>query len=211
MTASAHNTLRSERSDDEQLGELRLTVLPDVFNPVRMRTGQFFASMLDADVLASDTRVLDMGTGSGVCALAAARWATGVVAVDINAAAVECTRINARANGLEARVDVRHGDLFEPVGARIFDLVLFNPPFLVGAPQTDYDRAWRSTDVIPRFATALPRYLAPHGRALVLLSTFGNSVQLLEHFVDGGFSSRVFATRHYDNEVLTIFELSIRP
>ena len=49
-----------------------------------------------------------------------------------------------RMNQLEHRIDVRHGDLFEPVAGERFDLVLFNPPFLLGAPQDERDAAWRS-------------------------------------------------------------------
>ena len=48
------------------------------------------------------TRVLDYGCGSGVLAIAAGLWgARGIDAVDIDPAAVEATRSNARANAVE--------------------------------------------------------------------------------------------------------------
>ena len=102
-----------------------------------------------------DAEVLDMGTGSGVCAVIAARHARRVVAVDINAAAVRCARINALLNHVEQKIEVRHGDLFAPCAGERFDLILFNPPFLRGPPRDDRDRAWRSTDVAERFAAGL--------------------------------------------------------
>ena len=52
-------------------------------------------------------RVADVGCGSGVLAIAAARRGAGVVAVDIDADAVAVTRENAAVNGV--RLDVRHG------------------------------------------------------------------------------------------------------
>jgi ribosomal protein L11 methyltransferase len=59
--------------------------------------------------------VLDVGCGSGVLAIAAARLGFGpVLAVDVDAAAVDATRANAEANGVE--LDVRRAD------ARIDDL-----------------------------------------------------------------------------------------
>ena len=54
--------------------------------------------------------VLDLGCGSGVLAIAAAKLGMGpVVAVDHDAAAVEAARANARRNGVE--LDVRQGDV----------------------------------------------------------------------------------------------------
>ena len=88
------------------------------------------------------TRVLDVGTGSGILALAAARLgAASVLALDVSSVAVEAAQANARANGLEERVTVRLGSLEEASGER-YDLVVANiiarviadlAPALVGA------------------------------------------------------------------------------
>jgi methylase of polypeptide subunit release factors len=205
MTAPATRTARSDRLDLEYVGDLEIVVLPDVFNPVLMRTGEFFASVLMSAQIGPLERVLDMGTGSGVCALVAAQRARQVVAVDLNPAAVRCARLNAQLNRCAHKVDVRCGDLFAPVAGERFDLILFNPPFLTGTPQTDYDRAWRSMDAVPRFAAGLRQHLSDSGRALVLLSTFGEATQLIGHFSDYRLISRQFATRLYDNETLTLY------
>ena len=58
-----------------------------------------------------------------------------VTAVDINPDAVRCARINALQHHLETCIEVRQGDLFEPVQGERFDLVLFNPPFFRGQPR----------------------------------------------------------------------------
>lgn len=71
-------------------------------------------------------RVLDVGTGSGILALAAAKLgAAEVVAVDVDPVAVEVARKNADLNGLADGIRVLHGSLgqVEPAG---FDLVLAN-------------------------------------------------------------------------------------
>jgi HemK-related putative methylase len=200
------------RYDDfrvERFQGMSLLVTPSVLNPKVTRTGAFFASRIDARLVSPDAAVLDMGTGSGVCAIAAARYARRVVAVDINDAAVRCAQINALLNNLEHKIDVRHGDLFAPVAAERFDLILFNPPFFRGAPRDDRDRAWRSNDVVERFAADLSSHLEPSGSALVLLSTSGDPRSFLAEFRKHGFGISVLGTRRFINERLAIFKLTL--
>jgi release factor glutamine methyltransferase len=191
----------------ERVQGMPFVVTPSVFNPKVPRTGEFLASQLDSRLVQRDWEVLDMGTGSGICAVFAARYARRVVAVDINPAAVRCAGINSLLNHLEHKIDVRHGDLFAPVSEERFDLILFNPPFVQGPPRDDRDRAWRSNDVAQRFAAGLGAKLKPGGCALVLLSTFGDGGVFLEEFRRHDFEISVLAERRFVNERLTIFRL----
>ena len=199
------------RYDDfrvERINGMSFLVTPSVFNPKVPRTGEFLAALLDTDLVGRHHEVLDMGTGSGVCAVFAAKLAARVVAVDINPAAVRCSRINALLNGVEGKIDVRHGDLFAPVRGERFDFILFNPPFLRGTPQNDRDRAWRSADVGERFAAGLGAHLKPGGSALVVLSTFGDARHFLEEFSNQGLGISVLAERRFVNERLIVFRIA---
>ena len=72
------------------------------------------------------TGVLDLGTGTGLLALAAASLArTRVLAVDLNALAVKTARANVRLNQLEDSVMVVQGDALDLVHCRA-DLVVAN-------------------------------------------------------------------------------------
>ena len=209
--ALSYRLTGKDRYDDFRLERVRgvpFVVMPSVFNPKVPRTGEFLASRLDARLVGHDAEVLDMGTGCGVCAVFAAKHARRVVAVDINAEAVRCAGINARLNHQEAKIDVRQGDLFEPVRSERFDLVLFNPPFLRGTPRDDRDRAWRSSDVAERFAAGLGEHLKPGGSALMVLSSFGDSQTFLAAFRQQGFMLSVLAERRFVNEKLAIFKLT---
>jgi HemK-related putative methylase len=172
-----------------------------------MRTGAFFASRLNSQLLGRDADVLDMGAGSGVCSIVAAKFARRVVAVDINPEAVRCTRINALLNRVEDKVEVLHGDLFAPLVGRLFDVVLFNPPFLRRAPRSDADRAWASTDVAERFAASLESHLKPGGAALMLLSSFGGANMFLDELQRRGFDICMVAEREFVNEKLAVFKV----
>jgi HemK-related putative methylase len=182
-----------------------LMILPSVFNPRVLRTGAFFAEVISRHRLGQHGAVLDLGTGSGICAVFAARHARHVVAVDINRMAVRCAGMNAALNGV--RVECRHGDLFAPLTGQRFDAVLFNPPFLVGTPASERDCAWRSVDVAGRFAAGLDAHLAPGGRAYLLLSTFGDAcARFIEELAAHGYAMSAFAIRRYFNERVTVIE-----
>jgi len=76
-------------------------------------------------------------TTSFVCrpAVGSRNWSQHAfgMAVDINPVAVRCARANAVLNGLDDRIHVLEGDLFDPLpGNARFDLVAFNPPFFRG-------------------------------------------------------------------------------
>lgn len=184
-----------------------LLVLPQVFNPRLLRTGELLARTLDSVTVPRGSTVLDMGTGSGVGAIIAARWAGRVLAVDINPQAVRCARINVLLNRLEGRVEVLQGDLFDPVRGQKFDVILFNPPYYVGEPRDDLDRAWRSTSVLDRFASGIPEQLAPGGHALVVLSTDGEKEGFLEAFRANGLRAETVKEFDLINEVVTVYRL----
>jgi release factor glutamine methyltransferase len=186
---------------------LSILVLPDVLNPIVFRSGLLLADTLAALPRRAPTpsRALDMGTGSGIGALALARAGCSVVAVDVNPEAVRCARINALLNQLEERIDVREGNLFEPVSGERFDVVAFNPPFFEGTPSDLHDAAWRSTGVFERFAAQLPGHLAPGGLALVLLSNHGDEEKQCAALRAAGLEVSVHARRDYVSEVLTIW------
>jgi methylase of polypeptide subunit release factors len=194
----------------ERVGEVPFLVLPDVFNPVLFRTGPFLAEAVArlAPAPGPGRLALDMGTGSGVGAVFAARAGYRVLAVDINAEAVRCARINVLLSRLEAQVEVRQGDLFAPVAGETFDLVLFNPPFYRGVPKDALDHAWRGVDVFERFAAGLTAALAPGGQALVVVSTDGDAAGLLRALDAQGLTHTVAAQRDLGNEVLTIHAIT---
>jgi release factor glutamine methyltransferase len=195
----------------ERVDDVPLLILPQVINPVVLRTGELLARTIAessfADPPATDTTplALDMGTGSGIAAIFAARRGYRVIGVDINPEAVRCARINLLLNDVEDRVEIKEGDLFDAVRGSTFHLVTFNPPFLRGRPTSLYDAGWRSTDVLERFAAGLPTILAPDGRALVLLSTDGDEQGMLGALKAQHLLVAPVFRRDLGNELVTVY------
>lgn len=75
--------------------------------------------------------MLDLGCGSGIHALFAARHCDKVTAADISATAIAYTAFNARLNNID-NIECVEGSFFEPVAGRSFDLIVSNPPFVLG-------------------------------------------------------------------------------
>ncbi len=199
-----HNRLVIERG----LG-FPLVVLPGVFNPTLFRSTPFVLKCLDGELIGAGGRVLDLCTGSGALALAAAKRATSVVAVDINPEAVRCARINALLNNFDDRVEVRHGDLFAPVNGERFDLILCNPPYYEGTPKNTGQLAFYAGDFAKRFADGLPDHLTPDGCALVVLSSDGAESNFLDAFAAAGLTSEAVYQRNLISELLTLYRLRV--
>jgi ribosomal protein L3 glutamine methyltransferase len=76
--------------------------------------------------------LLDLCTGGGSLAILAARVFphARIDAVDLSADALAVARRNIDAHGLGARITLHEGDLFAPLGARRYDVILTNPPYV---------------------------------------------------------------------------------
>ncbi len=114
-------------------------------------------------------RVLDLGTGSGVQALHAARHGGQVVATDVNSRALHFTRLTMALSGL-AQVSTRQGSLFEPVGAELFDLIVSNPPFVIspGGRFTYRDGGMAGDDLCRSLVAGAGEHLEPSGYCQLL-------------------------------------------
>lgn len=204
---------RVRRYTIEYVDGVPIIVWPEVLNPVVFRSGELLARAIASEAVAAspagsaEPRILDMGTGSGICAIFAARRRFRVTAVDVNPEAVRCARINVMLNQLDEMVEVFQGDLFEPLAGRRFDLILFNPPFYRGEPKSRFDMAWRATDVFERFAAGLDGVLAPGGRAFILLSTDGDAKGMLTALEQNAFRIVPTLRHNYGNELMTIYQV----
>ena len=177
---------------------MRLLVLPGVLRP--LSDGRLLATQMRKQGLAPGARVLDMFTGSGALAIAAAQeGAAKVSAVDLSRRAALNARINAAINRVE--VEVLRGDLFAPLDGRRFDLILANPPYVPSAEATlpggGAALAWEGgrggRAVIDPFCDQVAEHLSPRGSAVLVQSSITGERQTVERLRAAGLAVRILA------------------
>jgi len=130
--------------------------------------------------------VLDMGTGSGILAIAAASKpeVLRVVAVDIDPKAIEAAQRKAKETGVSDNIEFHVGDLFEGLSDERFDWIVFNPPYLPSDGSAD-EASWSGGrtggEVVLRFLSEASGHLKPGGGILLVCSTLtGLDLERLE-------------------------------
>lgn len=118
---------------------------------------------------------LDLGVGCGIQTLYLLRHVRQVVATDISTRALEFTAFNVALAGVDStRVQLRRGNLLEPVAGQRFDLIVSNPPFVItppsvrqaGLPLMEYRDA--GGPILPALVRGLEDHLNPDGVAVML-------------------------------------------
>lgn len=157
--------------------DLVLTVDRRVLIP-RPETERLVQEVLDWAAGRADLQAVDVGTGSGAIALALATEGpfARVVATDVSPAALALARDNHQFSAPGSPVELRAGDLLEPVAGERFDVVVSNPPYIGDeeAPSLDPEvRDWEPAgalfagtgglDVIRRLVPQAAGVLAPGG------------------------------------------------
>jgi release factor glutamine methyltransferase len=178
----------------EDFRGLRLRVTPDVLIPRPETEGlvEWALELLDAmsadwgraAAISGPPLMADIGAGSGAiaCALAAARPAVQVFAVEASPAALAVAAKNVYALGLVGRVRLMRGDLVTPLAAQAgrLAMIVANLPYLASAviptlprevrdfePRAALDGGPDGLGLLRRLVTAAPAVLRPGGRLVL--------------------------------------------
>ncbi|MBI2718804.1 MAG: 50S ribosomal protein L3 N(5)-glutamine methyltransferase [Rhizobiales bacterium] len=141
------------------------------------------ASLIDApEDVAS---VLDLCTGSGCLAILAAQHfpMADIDAADLSEDALAVARINVDEHGLNDRINLLHGDLWEAVEGQTYDLILANPPYVAKAkvdafpPEYGHEPILAhlggadGLDIVRRIIAEAAQHLNPEGGLLCEIGT----------------------------------------
>ena len=178
---------------------MRIVRLPGVHRPIS--DAWMLADAMRRELHDERRRVLDLCTGTGVLAIAAAREGAEVTAIDLSRRALACVRLNSLLNGV--RVEALRGNLFGPVGGRVFDVIVTNPPYVPGStqdlPERGIERAWYAgldgRALVDRICDEAAAHLAPGGVVLIVHSSVNGEDETVRRLEAAGLDASI-AARH---------------
>lgn len=160
-------------------------LLPEVYAPVYASSTRLFTQWLQYPEGGS---MLEIGCGAGVTAvMAALAGCRSVVAIDINPAAVENTRLNTVRHGVCEQVRVLKSDMYDALDPdEAFDLIFWNSNFVEAPADTAYGSDLTRAFFDPgyacheRYLTGARQHIRPSGRLLLGFADLGNRKRLDE-------------------------------
>jgi len=153
-------------------------------------------------------RVLDMGTGSGIQALAAAgrKQVKSVLAADINPAVIKHCK-KAVAN---KKIKCLQSDLFSKVKGE-FDTIIFNPPYLPQElPERDValEGGKKGYETIVRFLKSVNAFLSADGVILLLFSSLSGKDHIEQSIMQNLFEFKQLGRLHIFFEDLFVYKIT---
>lgn len=143
-------------------------------------------------------KVLDIGTGSGIQALAAKE--ANVLALDINQECVDFVK--------KKGINCIKSDLFENVKGK-FDLIIFNPPYLPEEEEEPEDSKLLTTggkkgnEILEKFFSQVKNYLNKDGKILIVFSSLTPDVdKIIKKY---GFKHKELAKQKIPFEMLYVY------
>jgi release factor glutamine methyltransferase len=160
--------LNSERKTI--IENISILVKPGVFHPSIFFSTKFLLSWLKKQPL-SDLKVLELGAGSGLLSIYAAKQNAIATASDISEKACMNVKENAKKNNVQ--VEVVQSDLFTDIPWQQFELILINPPYYPRNPVAENEYAWfcgEDFDYFQKLFFQMKRFMKDNSRAIMVLS-----------------------------------------
>jgi release factor glutamine methyltransferase len=150
--------------------QIKLSIPTEVFHPAFFFSTKILINYIRQRPLHQKS-FLELGAGSGLISLVAAKMGANVMATDINPVAITYLKKNQVHNNVE--FSVIHSDMFEKIPAQGFDIIAINPPYYKKRPESFSDFAWycgENGEYFEDLFSKLALYIHPASQVLMILS-----------------------------------------
>ena len=150
--------------------DIEITISPGVFPPEYTFSTKILLKHLETLDLNGKT-FLELGCGSGIISLVAAKKDALVTATDINENALNQLEKSAIKNGLN--LQIVKSDLFKNITESHFDYIFINPPYYPKEPNSIEESAWfcgENFDYFVKLFQQLPIFVESNSNIVIILS-----------------------------------------
>ncbi len=174
---------------------LRLQIPPGVFHPGFFFSTHFLLNYIRRQPLQQKS-FLELGAGSGLIAMQAARHGAIAYASDINPLVIEYLHRNSSMNNIP--LTIIHSDLFANIPEQQFDMIAINPPYYNKEPVSAAEQAWycgENGEYFFRFFEQLPSYIHKTSNTTMVLCE-GCDIPMINKFAaENGFTLQLKRTK----------------
>ena len=188
-------------------GDIRLIVPPSVFHPRFFFSTKIllkYISQLDLQ----QKSFLELGAGSGLISIYAAKKNANVIATDINPVVIEYLKKNQARNNVS--LNIISSDLFQSIPPQSFDVIAINPPYYKKSPKSDAEYAWycgENGEYFQNLFSSLGQYIHSESLVLMILSEDCDILMITKFALDNHLDMQIVSERKTALEKNNIYQI----
>jgi len=187
---------------------ITVKVLPGVFHPGLFISTKVLLNFVNTLIFEGKT-FLELGAGTGIISILAAKKGAVVYASDISSKAVENVKLNAAKNNVQ--INIFTSDLFNNIPDMQFDYIIINPPYYSRDPGEEEEYAWfcgSNFEYFNSLFNSLSNYISKDSKVFMILSEVCDIQKIKSIGMENEFIWKLKMKKQFWGEKNYIFEIS---
>ena len=200
----------SNKKRETTISGIHLKIYAGVFNPGLHFSTKFLLKWLQKQNIAGK-HVLELGAGTGLLGIQAAKQKAVVTASDISGNA--CLNLNENTANNKVAIKIFQSDLFTDIPWQHFDLMLINPPYYPKNPVQENEYAWfcgQDFDYFQKLFFQMKPFMNYTSKAIMVLSEDCNIEVIKSLALQNKFKWQLMEQKKIWYEVNYLFEITLR-